>query len=124
MDESFEGAGHDMDEKQIDEVLSWIQNDRLKLAVLESQMKEMKEAHKEVLTELRALPDRIKKDVVEAVAMCQAMQEAKKSHGGGKDESDPGTIAAVWKYIGSAIAGAGLMLAALLEWIKNGGQPH
>lgn len=125
MDESFDGAGHDMNEDQMNEVLSWIRDDRLKLAVLESQMKEMKEAHKEVLAELRALPERIRKDVAEVVSTCRAMQDAKRGKGeSGKDESDTTAIAAIWKYLGAAIGGAGLTLAALFEWIKNGGNPH
>lgn len=120
MDESFEGAGHDMNEDQMNEVLSWIRDDRMKVAVLESQVKELRDSHREVLAELRALPERIKKDVAEVVSTCRAMQDAKR----GKDEHDTTAIAAIWKYIGAAIGGAGLTLAALFEWIKNGGNPH
>lgn len=124
------------------ELIQWIRDDRPRLAVLESQVKELKEAHKEYIKELRefreqfkgliseALEERDKRlmlqlanDVTKVVAECRKSQDEKKKEGD-KDKSekagDVNSIAAIWKYIGAAVGGAGIAFLAFLEWLKNG----
>lgn len=112
-----------MSEEQLNEVLSWIRDDRLKLAVLESQFKQSQEAQKEMLAEIKSLRQQIKSDVTEIVANCRAVQgnREKKEDGDNRPTavvSEATGIVTTFKYLGAVFAG---FAAAVGAWFTHGG---
>jgi cysteinyl-tRNA synthetase len=112
-----------MSEEQLNEVLSWIRDDRLKLAVLESQFKQSQEAQKEMLAEVKSLRQQIKSDVTEIVANCRALQSTKEKKDSGDESKHPvaadaSAIVTTFKYLGAVLAG---FVAAVGAWFTHGG---
>ena len=144
--EQVEGAFL-MGNEEFKELLKWIGEDRSKVAVHDVLIAQVLQTQKEIMSEVKELRPLIKTDMIEVVANCRSLQEAKRTEvasqpprkqpeGSEKpmsSESDtskniipfifqnlPVVIATSVKYIVAAIIGAGVAGATISEFIKGG----
>lgn len=145
--EQVEGAVL-MGNEEFKELLKWIGEDRSKVAVHDVLIAQVLQTQKEIMAEVKELRPLIKTDMIEVVANCRSLQEAKrnevatqalqkqisgseKSPANDSDSSKnivsfifsnlPVVIATSVKYIVAAIIGAGVAGATISEFIQKGG---
>ena len=131
-----------MGNEEFKELLKWIGEDRSKVAVHDVLIAQVLQTQKDIMSEVKELRPLIKNDMIEVVANCRSLQEAKRAEGtkmqaaneksaaqpdaASKDlvsfavTNIPAFIAASVKYIIAAIIGAGVAGATITEFIKGG----
>ena len=136
-----------MGNEEFKELLKWIGEDRSKVAVHDVLIAQVLQTQKEIMSEVKELRPLIKTDMIEVVANCRSLQEAKRTEVAAQSvqkqsgspgkamsgESDatksivpfifqnlPVVIATSVKYIVAAIIGAGVAGATISEFIKGG----
>lgn len=112
---------------QWDEIISWLKEDRVKVAVLENQVAELRRANDDarvaqaaIIARLDAMRDDTRRIVKEALQEhlqnCVAIQMQRQPQQPKNDNDFPSV-----KMLGSAVAGAGIAVAALWNKIFGAG---